>query len=285
MREPEINNAGLLSSTEHYENFPVASALVPARLRPAIAAVYRFARYADDVADEGNAAPQQRLDELSRMSAAIEQHTTHPVVEPLREHMEAHQIAPQHFVDLLSAFSQDAAGANYQNRTELLDYCSRSASPVGRIVLRIFDADAQPALASSDAICDALQLINFTQDAGQDIERGRNYFPADEMNEHGVTDDDLKQCVQQREASRPVRELLNTQCEHARTLMQQGPALLNHVPLRLRLELSGIIAGGITMLDRVMNEDPFAKRLKLGRSDLLRLSRHAGSVYFRRSVQ
>jgi squalene synthase HpnC len=285
MPEAQIHNAGLLSSTEHYENFPVASALVPARLRPAIAAVYRFARYADDVADEGVATSDQRLAELTQMSEAIEHRASHPMVEPLYEHIQAHQIESRHFVDLLSAFSQDAAGAQYRNRTELLDYCRRSASPVGRIVLRIFDADAKPTLAPSDAICDALQLINFAQDAGQDIERGRNYFPADEMNEHGVTSNDLEQCVRQRQASAPVRALLDAQCDRAHELMQKGPALLKHVPLRLRLELSAVIAGGITMLERVKNEDPFAKRLKLGRTDFLKISRHAGSIYFRRSVQ
>ncbi len=283
MPDPNSDPAGLLSSTAHYENFPVASALVPARLRPAIAAVYRFARYADDVADEGDAPTEPRLAEISQMREALYARDKHPVIDPLHEHIAAHHIPVDHFVDLLSAFAQDARGTYYANRTELLDYCRRSASPVGRIVLRIFDADDKRGLSASDAICDALQLINFIQDAGQDISRGRNYFPADEMAAHGVSSDDLQRCVEQGGASPSVRRLLNTQCTHASELMQQGPALLSYVPLRLRLELSAIIAGGVAMLNRVKHEDPFAQRIKLGRSDAVQITRNAGSVFFRRA--
>ncbi|MGB7181397.1 MAG: squalene synthase HpnC [Burkholderiaceae bacterium] len=272
MPDSIITNPQLLGSAGHYENFPVASVLVPARLRPAIAAIYRFARYADDVADEGDSLPADRLLELARLQDGLSGLARHPITEPLHPVITRHKIPVSLLSDLLSAFTQDVHGAQFVSRTELMDYCSRSANPVGRIILRLFECDTATALPASDAICSALQLINFAQDIGQDFNRGRNYIPADEMGIAGVTVADLQQCSVQQSISAPVRSMLSRQCETAMALLRQGPPLLSHVPLRLKLELATIIASGYATLYRVQTDDPFANRIKLGRRDAARIA-------------
>lgn len=257
------------SSTAHYENFPVASALVPARLRPDIAAIYRFARYADDIADEGTATAPQRLAELDRLRDAVTGGAVHPVVEPLRSVMRRHAIPPRPFLDLLQAFAWDAAGRGFPDRASLLEYCRHSAEPVGRLVLRVFDADARADLAASDAVCTGLQLVNFVQDVGQDHARGRCYVPADELAAHGVDRAQIDRAVCAGRLTPPLRALLDLQLDQARSLLLQGLRLVRGpLPLRLRLELTAILAGALTVAARLYREDPLAARIKLGRRDL-----------------
>ena len=189
------------------------------------------------------------------------------MVDPLMPVIDTHQLPVGHFRDLLSAFSQDAEGAPLPDRAAVMDYCSRSANPVGRIVLHLFGVRADPALASSDQICTALQLINFAQDIGQDTERGRCYVPADEMYAQDVTREDLQECAANRAESAPVRHLINLQLQQAHKQLSAGPTLLAHVPMRLKLELAGVMAGGLQTLRRVRRQDPFANRIKLGRRD------------------
>jgi len=258
---------GWLGQRDHYENFPVGSWLVPADLRPAMLAVYRFARYADDVADEGVAPAQERLLELNALRQALRGKQKHPIVEGLHEAINRHQIDVGLFEGLLLAFEQDSNGTDYGSRQELLEYCKHSANPVGRIVLRIFDADDPAALMPSDAICSALQLINFAQDIGQDISRGRCYVPRPELEASGLTEDDLNACVRAKSISPPVRRLLDGQLEMALSLLQEGTPLLKMTSGRLKLELASIVAAGYTMLNKTRLNDPFAQRLKLGQSD------------------
>lgn len=256
-----------LSQAEHYENFPVASRLVPARLRAPMAAVYKFARYADDVADEGNAGPAARLAELNHLRQAVRGQAEHPMVADLAQVVAVHNVDPALFEALLSAFEQDAQGTTYSTADQLLNYCERSANPVGRIVLRIFDADHNASLPASDSICTALQLANFAQDIGQDISRGRCYIPADELRGYHLSQADLIECANNRQITPAVRQLLNNQIDRALSTLQAGAPLLRQVRGRLGLELAAIVAGGRTILERTRHEDPFANRLKLGKAD------------------
>jgi len=191
------------ANTSHYENFPVASWLCPAHLRPPIAAIYGFARTADDIADEGDAPAQDRLDDLAAMRAdlaacALGQAGSgrwSGVFEPLGAMIAKFKLPVPLLVDLLDAFAQDVVnsrdGAGYASRDELLDYCRRSANPVGRLLLHLYGIHDARSLVMSDSICTALQLINFWQDLGVDIERGRFYLPHQDCEAHGVSEEDL----------------------------------------------------------------------------------------------
>ena len=279
MTESAPATASWLSSTSHYENFPVGSVLVPATLRPDLAAVYRFARYADDVADEGEATSDARVAELGRLSLALCEGPAHPVVEPLLPVMRRHRMDRSLFLALLQAFRWDAEGRSFPERAALHEYCRHSADPVGRLVLRLFDADHQADLAASDAVCTALQLINFVQDLGQDHARARCYLPADEMHRFGVTAQMLDRDVAARRTGPRLRLLLDHQLAVAAPLLAAGRRLIrSHLPLRLRLELRAILAGGQSMLERLRSEDPLAARIKLGRADAIRLLRNAVSL-------
>ena len=184
-------------SVDHYENFPVASWLCPAPLRPTVRAIYHYARCADDIADEGDARAEQRLEEMSRYRAAVEAtlrgEDAHPlrpawssVFRDLRSAIVQHELPAQPLRDLLLAFEQDVRNPTYSDRAEVLDYCSRSADPVGRLMLALVGVQHPQALRQSDAICSALQLINFWQDLSDDLPKRRYYLPLDLMTTHGV---------------------------------------------------------------------------------------------------
>ena len=168
-------------SVEHYENFPVASWLMPARLRPAVVAIYRFARHADDLADEGDLAPPDRLAALARLTDQVQRArtaapVTDPVVAELVPHVRTHDLPWSCFEDLLSAFAQDVCIHRFANEAQVMDYCARSANPVGRLMLALTGTCTVPALSESDAICSALQRINFLQDLAIDWPRGRQAY-------------------------------------------------------------------------------------------------------------
>ncbi|MFZ1908769.1 MAG: squalene synthase HpnC, partial [Burkholderiales bacterium] len=178
-------------SIEHYENFPVASLLLPAAERAPVGVIYRFARSADDFADEGDAAPAERLARLEAYRAALHGIARgKPPAEPLFEDLarvvreRALPLEPLH--DLLDAFAQDVLKPRYADFAELLEYCRRSANPVGRLLLHLFAASTPRNIAQSDAVCSALQLANFWQDVALDYAKGRIYLPQDEMARFGV---------------------------------------------------------------------------------------------------
>ncbi|MEO6972804.1 MAG: squalene synthase HpnC [Rhodoferax sp.] len=243
----------------HYENFPVASWLCPPRLRPAIAAIYWFARTADDVADEGNAPAQQRLDDLAAyradLDAVADAREPSPrwreVFGPLRAALQDFKLPVPLLADLLSAFEQDAAKsrdrAGYADRDELLDYCRRSANPVGRLLLHLYDVHDAQALARSDCICTALQLINFWQDLGLDIVRGRFYLPRQDCEAHGVTQEDLLALRQTPDTTK----LIASHVDLARATMLKGSALVHQVPGRAGWELRLVVQGGLRILDKI----------------------------------
>jgi squalene synthase HpnC len=269
---------GVLSGVDHYENFPVASVLMPARIRPAVIAIYHFARYADDVADEGDAPAARRIAELDRLRDALLHppgHDDPPQVAALRPHLAAHGLGTDECLALLSAFRQDVTTTRYASRAQLLDYCRRSADPVGRLVLALFgrrDARTEPL---SDAICSALQLINFLQDTAIDWRRGRLYLPTDELAAAGLDEDAIARACAAGRAPDALRAFLARQTRLAGALLESGAPLIALVPTRLAWELRATLAGGRRIVERLSagGHDPFAARPHLTWRDAPALAR------------
>lgn len=262
-----LPTAGLVTGVDHYENFPVASVLVPARLRPAVQAIYRFARHADDVADEGDALPAQRLAELDRLRAALlgDADAAHPTVDALLPALRAHGLSTRECQDLLSAFRQDVTVTRYADDAAVLDYCRRSADPVGRMVLALFGARNARTEPLSDAICSALQLINFLQDLAIDWARGRLYLPLDALAAAGAHEAMLADAARERRAPPALRRCVAQRAVHAGALLEAGAPLVRLVPRRLAWELRATLAGGRRILERLAlaDHDPFAARPRL----------------------
>jgi phytoene synthase len=266
-----------LEKPDHYENFPVASLLLPARLRPAVAAIYAFARTADDFADEGALPPAERLRLLAGYQAELDrierdEPTDHPIFLRLRPHIEAHHLPLQLFRDLLDAFAQDVVKDRYATFEELMDYCRRSADPVGRLLLHLFGAATPDNLRRSDAICSALQLINHWQDVGIDLGKGHNgriYLPQEDMNRFAITE----QALESRLASADFCALMRFQVERARALMLSGASLGRDLPGRIGLEIRAIVAGGLCILAKIeaVDYDVFNRRPVLGALDWPRI--------------
>ncbi len=252
-----------MAGVSHYENFPVASWLCPPHLRPAVAAIYWFARTADDIADEGDAAPQQRLDDLAAYRAdllAAAAATTDmatpslrwPQVFELLRPVLAQFSLPIHLLtDLISAFEQDICktrdGTGYANQAELLDYCSRSANPIGRLLLHLYGITDAASLKLSDHICTALQLINFWQDLSQDIPRRRFYLPEDDCALHGVSQGELIALKQTQNATNLIAE----QSTNTLAIMLNGLRLVKIIPGRAGWELRLVAQGGLRILDKI----------------------------------
>ncbi|MFV0663220.1 squalene synthase HpnC [Denitromonas sp.] len=260
---------------DHYENFPVASFLLPARLREPVEAIYAFARSADDIADEGDAPPTVRLAQLNdyrRELHLIEQGkaSSDPMFARLAASISAHELPIQPFRDLLDAFAQDVGKTRYTDYPELLDYCRHSANPVGRLMLRLYRADTPANQVQSDAICTSLQLINFWQDVAIDWQKQRIYLPADDMARFGVSDTHL---AEQR-VDDAWRGLMRFQVERARALMHRGAPLATALPGRISWELRLIVLGGLRILKRIdaVGYDVFRHRPTLGKRDALGLA-------------
>lgn len=243
----------------HYENFPVASLLCPPHLRQPIAAIYAFARTADDIADEGNATPAARLADLAAyladLHAIAQGQAPSPrwadVFLPLQGVLRSHQLPVPLLEDLLSAFAQDVEktrdAEGYADRAELLDYCRRSANPVGRLLLHLYGVGDAQALQQSDAICTALQLINFWQDLSVDIPRHRHYLPRADCAEHGACQAELLALQSTRENARLIADC----ADWARTTMDSGAPLVHRLPGRAGWELRLVVQGGLRILDKV----------------------------------
>ena len=262
----------------HYENFPVASWLCPPRLRPPIAAIYHFARTADDIADEGDAPTAERIADLTayradlHATAAGQAHSGRwpQVFDALAPMLAQWHLPVPLLDDLLSAFLQDAdysaQGRWYADEAELLDYCRRSANPVGRLLLHLYGIDDAASLTMSDHICSALQFINFWQDLGVDIPRGRYYLPLSACAAHGVPTADLLALRQTPEATK----LIAAQVDSARTLMQKGSKLALEVPGRAGWELRLVVQGGLRILERIedLGHATLTRRPTLGKGDV-----------------
>jgi len=257
-------------AVDHYENFPVASILLPRRLVPAVEAIYAFARGADDVADEGDAAPHERLAQLAAYEAALDRIAAGDVpADPMFARLAAvlaeYGLPQQPLRDLLSAFRQDVTTARYPDYPTLLDYCRRSANPVGRLMLALYGELDDTSLRESDAICTALQLINFWQDVAIDIAKGRIYLPQDDLARYGVQPAD----IEQGRHGPAWRALMRFQVGRARALMLEGAPLATRLRGRIGLELRMVVQGGLRILEAIerADYDVFQRRPQLRRRD------------------
>src|SRR3989338_3838729 len=250
-------------SVDHYENFPAASLLLPGGRRKPVAAIYHFARAADDIADEGDLPNEERLrqlDEFRAEPARIERKETPltPLFANLAAEIQQHALPMQPFYDLLDAFSEDVVKNRYANFDELLDYCRRSANPVGRLLLHLYGEATPVNIAYSDAICTSLQLINFWQDVARDYAISRIYLPLDEMTKCGVTEEQIAQGI----VDDAWHSLMQFQVQRARDMMISGAPLGSILTGRIGMEMRMIIAGGLCILGKLRNAgyDMFNKR-------------------------
>lgn len=254
----------------HYENFPVASHLLPAEMRPHIAAIYAFARTADDFADEGGLTDAERIAKLDAWQNHLHGKSGHPIFVALQDTIEKCSLDRQLFDDLLSAFRQDVTTNRYETWADLLDYCRRSANPVGRLVLGVAGYSDDALSQQSDAVCTALQLVNFWQDIEKDLAKGRVYLPAEVMRAHGATEQDFAT----RGITPPMAAALGDAAQRTRVLFNEGRGVADVVSGRLRWELRATWLGGVRILDRLeaANFDVFKSRPTLGALDIAALA-------------
>ena len=242
-------------SVEHYENFPVASVLCPPALRPAVTAIYRFARAADDLADEGNTPLPTRLADLAAMRQDLLAVSRGAAPGPrweelfaaLATQMTRHHLPVALLHDLLDAFEQDVRNPSYADRAALLDYCRRSANPIGRLLLHLYGVNDELSLRQSDAICSALQLINLWQDLGVDGPRARHYVAVADQQAHGIALQDLNCNVD----SARTRALVRSLAAWAQGLMLEGAPLALRIPGRAGWELRLVVQGGLRILEKI----------------------------------
>lgn len=260
----------LHNSVDHYENFPVASILLPRHLRRPVQRIYWFARSADDFADEGTRSDAERLalldgyrTELMRIERGEQPES--PQFVALATEIRAAQLPIQLFRDLLDAFAQDVTKKRYADFGEVMQYCRRSANPIGRLLLHLYRATDERNLTLSDAICSSLQIINFLQDIVIDYDKGRVYMPQDEMRRFRVSEDHIAQ----RRADGDWQAFMLFQIERARRLLNAGAPLVKRLPGRLGWELRLIITGGETILRKLhlSRGDVFAARPQLKARD------------------
>jgi len=254
-------------SKNHYENFPVASWILPRRMRLPTAAIYAFARRADDFADEGDLTDQQRLNELNQLSIQVNDLyagnvSSDPVFIALADCVERFSLPKELFLDLIEAFKQDIEKKRYADFGELMQYCRRSANPVGRLMLHLYGQTDRISLGQSDAICTSLQLINFYQDMAQDYEElGRIYIPQDEIRASFVNETYFNN----RRTDGPMILLMRKQYERAHKLLQGGAPLGKSLKGRFGFEIRMIIAAASNILLKLDKEtdDLFSRpRLK-----------------------
>lgn len=257
---------------EHYENFPVASILLPKKLRPAVEAIYAFARSADDIADEGDATAEQRLADLAAYEAALDR-IAHggsglsPMFERLAVVVREYDLPLKPMYALLSAFRQDVSVHRYATYADLLDYCTRSANPVGRLMLHLYGQATEDNLRDSDAICSALQLINFLQDVAIDLHKERIYLPLEDLNRYAI----LPGALDAPDSRPRWRAMMKFEVTRARALMLSGAPLALRMKGRIGFELRMVVQGGLKILDEIerVHYDVFRHRPKLDRRDWL----------------
>jgi phytoene synthase len=263
---------------DHYENFPVASWLLPRHLRHPIEIIYAFARSADDFADEGSLAAAERLAllgnyqrELDLISAGTA--SSDPLFAQLAEIIREHALPIQLFRDLLDAFTQDVTQTRYADFAELMNYCRRSADPIGRLLLHLYRLTTPPCLAWSDSICSALQLINHWQDVALDWKKntgGRVYLPLDDLARFGLSTRD----IEAQSGGGAWQRMMAFQCGRARDMLNAGRPLGRALPGRMGAELRLIVSGGAAILDKIdaVQGDVFRHRPKLSKWDWLRIA-------------
>lgn len=276
----------LTSAVDHYENFPVASVLLPKRLRPAIASIYWFARSADDIADEGNALPSARLAALGVYREQLNAIAAHRPVEhskfaQLANTIYTHSLPIELFTNLLTAFELDCTKKQYKNWPELGAYCAHSANPVGRIVLHLFKLNSPQNFVWSDSICTGLQLTNFLQDIAHDwLKMSRIYIPIEDLSAAQLGPDDIALAAKSKIVDTRLEQVLRVQHHRAAEYLNFGKPLVKQLPLRLGLEIATTIAGGEQILTKMQRQQysGFAKRPKLERMDWIKIVLNALSL-------
>ena len=258
---------------DHYENFPTASLLLSPKVRPAVGAIYAFARVADDFADEPEHEGRriERLDDWERrLDEALDGRPEGEVFTALADAVRRFDLPVQPLRDLLDAFRQDCRVPRYEDFETVLDYCTRSANPVGRLVLALHGVREPERLAESDAVCTGLQLTNFWQDVAIDLDKDRVYLPLEDLRRFGLDEAALFE----RRASADFRRLLRFQVERTRRVFAPGWPLVDRTRGRLGLWLRLVWGGGHRVLDRIelAEADVFEHRPKLGRGDWLRIA-------------
>jgi squalene synthase HpnC len=258
---------------DHYENFPVASWLLPARVRPAIEAIYGFARGADDIADEGHLPDAERLkglDAYLRALDAIEaRRAPDAQFAAIAAAVREYRLPVALLRDLIDAFRQDVVKKRYADFAELIEYARRSANPIGRLLLHLFEQTDFRSLERSDAICSSLQLVNFWQDVAVDWQKGRVYIPQEDLARFGVGE---RQIGEQR-ADANWSALMAFECARAREMLRSGAPLARALPGRMGLEIHATVGGGAAILDRIdaVSGDVFRHRPVLTPFDWIRI--------------
>lgn len=244
-------NRSLEAASSHYENFPVASFLVPRELRRHVAVIYKYARMADDLADEGDMMPEARISALNEMetslSEALKGNYKNGFYEALSITINERKLTHAYFFDLLKAFRQDVVKKRYASFEELLDYCRYSANPVGRIILELYKIRDEELNLMSDKICSGLQLANFYQDVSIDYKKGRIYIPLEEMERFRVTENDFEL----KKINTNFKELIKYQVDRNKKIFYEGRPLVKHLPRPLNFEIKWTVLGGERILSKI----------------------------------
>lgn len=269
----------------NYENFPVVSFFLPKRIYKHVAIIYRFARTADDIADEGNMPAEEKMGRLNEFRQSFRRALdAKPVNElwrvlngnPENEFWAAlintinqFSLSEENFFNLLKAFEMDLIKTEYASWSELLEYCKLSANPVGRIILELIGKSEERLFLLSDKICSALQVTNLIQDAADDLNKGRNYFP-DEFIEKFAVD---KNALYKLKFSDNIKDMIEHEIELLRKMYFEGSALLNYLPYKMKIEIGVTINGGLSVLDKIEknNCDVFNNKVKLSKLDFVKL--------------
>jgi len=273
---PQAYQHCLTIAQQHYENFPTASKLLRSDLRPAVAAIYAFARHADDLADEGDAEAETRLKQINAWETLLERseadrQINHPVFLALGDSIRTHQLPIEELYNLLIAFRMDVSLHVYASLDELMFYCKHSANPVGRLVLALHKVNDPQALFYSDQICTALQLINFWQDLSIDLPNGRCYLPETWLQEAGLSSQQLLQ--ENMDSNEAVTPALQQAISTTREMLQQGSVLLPMLPFRLRLQIAATLRAGYLMLDKIGHlERPLTERVVVSKNEWRKLA-------------
>lgn len=257
----------------HYENFPVVSVLIPSRLRKHVAIIYWFARTADDLADEGNLSDEERIKKLEAFENEFRSFLTNDAKTnfgaALKQTIISKNLSRENFFNLLKAFKQDVIKKRYNNFEEVLDYCSNSANPVGRILLELFDIRNDEAFFYSDKICTALQITNFIQDTKIDYQKGRIYYPLDEMQRFQVDE----KVFEMNGNNLNLKKLIEFSVDRTQNLFGEGKNLLEYISGRFKHEIAWTINGGEEILRKIRGADfdVISRRPKLSKSDYIRI--------------
>ncbi len=267
-----VYESALKYARTHYENFPVVSFLIPAELRKHVAIIYWFARTADDIADEGTMAEMERLRKLNdfevRFNQLLHGKYSSGYEKALHQTIVEKSLSPEHFTNLIKAFRQDVTKKEYWNYDELLDYCTNSANPVGRLILELHSVRNAEAIFYADKICTALQVTNFLQDVKVDFEKGRIYLPQDELEEYGID----KTIFEGSKINLNFKRLIKSNVNRTQLMFDEGRKLLKFLSGRLKYEIKWTILGGEAVLKKIrLNDYDVFIRPHLTKPDFIRL--------------